>query len=104
MFCPNCGSQVNGKADVCLSCGCAVQKIGLTGSSVWIVTVLLCVFLGCIGAHRFYTGHKEIGIFQLLITIFTCYTLGWIWPFIDLILLLCEDYKMSDGQILLRQK
>ena len=68
--------------------------------SAWLTTVLLCLFLGMLGIHRFYTGHKEIGVGQLLITIFTFTLLGWIWPLIDLIMLLSGSYKDCDGHVL----
>src|SRR6266581_2587809 len=32
----------------------------------WMTTLLLCIFLGWLGVHRFYTGHIAIGVIQLL--------------------------------------
>ena len=32
----------------------------------FLVTELLCLFLGLLGAHRFYTGYIGLGILQLL--------------------------------------
>src|SRR6185312_1800790 len=31
----------------------------------WLTTLLLCIFLGGLGVHRFYTGHTAIGVVQL---------------------------------------
>src|SRR5690242_8193706 len=36
------------------------------GSRSWVTTAFLCMFLGYLGVHRFYTGHVVSGIFQLL--------------------------------------
>ena len=32
----------------------------------WLVTFLLCIFLGFFGMHRFYTGHTIVGLIQLV--------------------------------------
>ena len=32
----------------------------------WLVTLLLCIFVGGIGIHRFYAGKIGTGILQLL--------------------------------------
>ncbi len=60
--------------------------------------VLCCFTFLCIGGlHRFYSGHKVIGIIQLL-------TLGgfFIWGIIDLMALLNRTYRDSQGYILER--
>jgi TM2 domain-containing membrane protein YozV len=58
----------------------------------FILTLLLCWFLGVLGIHRFYTGHTGIGIAQLL-------TLGGcgIWALIDLIIIATGNYKDAQG-------
>lgn len=63
----------------------------------WLVTLLLCLFLGWFGIHRFYTGHTAIGVFQLL----TCGGF-FFWTLIDLVLILAGGYKDSRGLPLLR--
>jgi len=58
-----------------------------------LVAVLLCFFLGWLGAHRFYTG--KIGTAVLMIL-----TVGGffgIWVLIDLIFLACGAFKDKDG-------
>lgn len=59
----------------------------------WLTTVLLCFFLGIVGAHRFYTGHTGTAIVQLL-------TLGGcgIWALIDFIMILVGNFKDAQGQ------
>ena len=63
----------------------------------WLVTLLLCLFLGGLGIHRFYTGHTVIGIIQL----FTFGGCG-IWALIDFILILVGSFKDAQGQPLKR--
>ncbi len=59
----------------------------------WLVTLLLCIFLGVLGIHRFYTGHTVIGIVQLL----TGGGCG-IWWLIDIIMIATNRYVDSVGQ------
>jgi TM2 domain-containing membrane protein YozV len=64
----------------------------------WLTTLLLCLFLGGLGVHRFYTGHTVIGIVQLL-------TLGGcgIWSLVDLIMIAIGSYKDASGNALLKK-
>ncbi len=58
----------------------------------WLVTLLLCLFVGAIGVHRFYAGKIGTGILQLI-------TLGGcgIWTIIDLIMIITGNFKDKDG-------
>ena len=64
----------------------------------WRTTLLLAVFLGSFGVHRFYTGYIAIGIAQLL-------TLGGcgIWATIDMILIATERFMDADGNPLIKK-
>ena len=63
----------------------------------WFVALLLCFFIGIIGAHRFYVGKIGTG----LLMVFTLGGLG-IWTFIDLILIIVGKFKNKDGEVLSR--
>lgn len=58
----------------------------------WLVTLLLCLFVGAIGVHRFYAGKIGTGILQLI-------TLGGcgIWTIIDLIMIITGNFTDKDG-------
>ncbi|CAN5461769.1 hypothetical protein BH09SUM1_BH09SUM1_24250 [soil metagenome] len=44
----------------------AAQPIASVPEKSWIVTLALCVFMGHIGAHRFYAGRVMSGLFMLV--------------------------------------
>lgn len=93
MFCRKCGKEIDDEAVICIHCGCQVTPMAVEGQKDWLITLLLCLFLGYLGGHRFYTGYIGIGIVQLL-------TLGGcgIWTLIDLICILCKKYQTADGK------
>ena len=73
-----------------------------------IVALLLALFLGFFGIHRFYLGYTTIGIIQLIMGVFGFMTAGiiigipilillFIWVFIDLIRIATGDLKPADG-------
>ena len=62
----------------------------------WLVTLLLCLFVGTIGVHRFYVGKIGTGILQL----FTFGGFG-IWTLIDFILIACKKFTDSNGNLIL---
>ena len=51
---------------------------------------VLGILLGGFGVHRFYLGYTNIGIIQILVTVFTC-GLGSIWGFVEGILILVKN-------------
>ena len=119
MFCANCGNKLVEGAVFCGHCGAASNPAVATsfstteaGGSVTNVYVqapvattpprdfvaawLLSWFLGSLGVDRFYLGYVGMGIGKLAVTICTLGFAGWIWPTIDLILLLAG--KLPDAQ------
>jgi len=128
MYCRNCGNEVSEKAVICVACGtppkagnkychnckaetayntticmkCGVSlndENSFTGEGKdWLTTLLLCLFLGYLGIHRFYTKHTAIGVIQLL-TVGGC----GIWALIDLIQILTGSFKDADGNKLVKK-
>jgi len=64
---------------------------GLFSDKEWLTALLLSVFVGSLGADRFYMGQIGLGIFKLI----TCGGLG-IWSLIDIILFATN--KVTDTQ------
>lgn len=60
------------------------EMYGVVLKNKW-VAFFLCLFLGCLGAHKFYEGKAGMGILYLLTA--GLFGLGW---FIDCIVLLCK--------------
>lgn len=61
----------------------------------WMVTLLLCFFLGGLGAHRFYAGKIGTGILMLV----TCGGLG-VWTLIDLVMIIIKKFTDSEGKLI----
>lgn len=66
------------------------------GDKSWTTAILLGVFLGGLGIHRFYLGYTWQGVVQLL----TLGGLG-IWALIDLIRIITKDLKPKDGEYII---
>ena len=103
-FCRHCGQPIPAAAVICSHCGCQVENIqqaaqpnivinnantntntnfvgGRGGKqlSKW-TAFFLCLFLGFLGAHKFYEGKNVMGIIYLLTV--GLFGIGWI---VDLI-------------------
>ena len=63
------------------------------------LTLMLCLFTGVIGIHRFYVGKKGTGLLMI-------FTLGGllIWVLVDLIMICMGSFKDIDGRIIKYQK
>ncbi len=66
------------------------------------VVLLLCLFFGWLGVHRYYTKKIFTGIFQFISVLL--YGLGLIWVAVDLILILSGKFKDKDKKYILKWK
>jgi TM2 domain-containing membrane protein YozV len=77
---------------------------GITGQKSKLAAILLALFLGGLGIHRFYLGHTGSGIAMLLITVLSIFTCGLgaivtgIWAIVDIILIATDALVDSTGQ------
>lgn len=60
----------------------------------WVVVLLLCIFLGELGIHRFYVGKIGTGIIYLLTG--GLFGIGWV---VDLILIIVGKFKDKEGKL-----
>ena len=69
-YCAHCGAQLVDEAVVCPKCGCAVAPTKTVDPNASpksrLITLLLCIFVGGLGIHRFYVGKIGTGILFLL--------------------------------------
>ena len=59
-YCQDCGQIINIRAEICPKCGVrqSVNSVmrnngGNVDESRWLITLLLCFFVGFLGIHRF---------------------------------------------------
>jgi TM2 domain-containing membrane protein YozV len=105
MYCQKCGKEVSADATFCPSCGAPVRTTAMgpgyeAGKAVShysrLAALLLCLFLGGLGVHRFYVGKVGTGVAM----IFTLGGLG-IWVLIDLIMIIVGGFTDSNGKYVL---
>ena len=72
-------------------------SIQTTSGKNWMVTFILSLALGFLGAHRFYTGHFISGLLQLVT--FGGYGIWWI---VDILLIATNNFRDGAGHILVR--
>lgn len=84
-FCNNCGVSTNSNQAICTSCGVSLIRSGKKSKST---TLLLSLFFGTVGAHKFYMGSWGWGIIYVILTL----TVVLFW--IPLILSLIEDVRL----------
>ncbi len=79
-----------------------------TQGKTFLATLLLCIFLGGLGVHRFYTGHIKTGIIMLVLGLLSMLTFGltgmavFVWMVIDIVNICTDKFKTFDGQALVK--
>ena len=89
-FCKHCGAKIAESAVICVHCGCQVEEtkkaeqpsivinntnanantnvnaamLGIKEKNKW-VALILCFFIGFLGAHKFYEGKIGMGVLYL---------------------------------------
>jgi hypothetical protein len=73
------------------------ESSGLTTDNTWLVALLLCLFVGFLGIHRFYVGKSGTGFLQII-------TFGGfgIWVLIDLIMIVTGKFTNKEGKFITR--
>lgn len=115
-FCQECGTAIARDAITCSQCGASQsserpvyvevrqQPSENESKKSRLVALLLFIFLGYLGAHRFYAGKVVTGILIILFGLFGFVTLGipWfllgIWLIVDFILIVTGAFKDSKGK------
>lgn len=102
-YCPNCGKPVTGETNFCPECGAPLKIANYQNQPAsnranedrWLIALILCILVGSLGVHRFYTGNIVTGVLMLI-------TLGGcgIWTIIDLIMIAANTYRDSNGNTL----
>ena len=109
MYCTKCGAMLDDSAVICPRCGCATQNyrpgynprqpVRTCSPKSRLAAILLCVFLGGLGIHRFYVGKIGTGIlYTLTLGIFGIGTL------VDLIKIVLGKFTDKNGNYIQRSK
>ncbi len=104
-YCKKCGATIDNDTIYCPKCGAKQTEYTNTYSSQnnskgktgdvntdWLITLLLCFFVGALGVHRFY--HGKIGTGVLMLVTLGCFG---IWTLIDLIMIIVGKFTDKYG-------
>ena len=96
VFCSSCGVIIKKEAEICPKCGVRQNpKKTSDVSQDWLVCLLLCIFVGAFGGHRFYT--KKFG--TAILMILTAGGCG-VWTIIDLIMIISGKFQDANGNFI----
>ncbi|MCM1048465.1 MAG: TM2 domain-containing protein [Clostridiales bacterium] len=117
--CPECNCKISDKALSCPKCGRPLSMgsafndfppldagIYTSNEDIYaqnmeeslksrLVAFLLCFFLGCFGAHRFYVGKTKSAILMIVLCILVIPST--IWAFVDFVMIICGTFTDSEG-------
>jgi hypothetical protein len=98
-YCKSCGKEIHESAETCPGCGAPQQTSADNNVSQKskVIALLLCLFLGTLGVHRFYLGKIGTGILQLC----TLGGLG-IWALIDFLGIITNKFRDAGGKVLIK--
>ena len=92
-FCTQCGTNLETDGQFCTKCGEKKLSAEMTTSTKSpVVALILCIFLGSFGIHRFYVGKIGTGILMLI----TFGGLG-VWLLVDLIFIVTNKFDDKQG-------
>lgn len=102
-YCPKCGINLSGNEDFCPKCGANLSNSNFrttegVSEKSRTVCLLLSIFLGLLGIHRFYTEKIGTGILILLLN---STGIGEIWLIIDIIFIAAGKFKDKNGDLVL---
>ncbi len=98
LFCPQCGRPAEG--NFCSHCGAEIPAAFQDSSdkNKW-AAFFMCLFLGGLGIHRFYTGKIGTGILWLLL--FALSSKLWVIAvLVDLVFIVMGKFKDKHGRYL----
>ena len=117
VVCPKCGKQVeelkvshpeniiinnknNNNSSSSASASANISGYNnMVSPKSWLVALLLCLFLGVVGGHRFYAGKIGTAIIMILL----CATgISAVWALIDLIMIILSKFKDKQGRTIQR--
>ncbi len=71
---------------------------GLKSEKDWLTALLLCIFLGGLGGHRFYAGKMGTGLLWLISG--GILGVGWL---VDLYMVIVGSFKDNEGRAIKKQ-
>lgn len=96
-YCTECGKRISDQAAACPGCGYPNKSLSkninrlYNGDKSIAVYLVLCWFLGIVGAHRYYAGKTGSAITMTILTITIIGILiTSIWTLVDLIVGFCN--------------
>ena len=96
-FCPNCGNATAANQAICMSCGVALA--GAVGQKSKRNAILIGLFLGMLGGHKFYMGNWGWGIVHVVLTLTMFFAVV---PFIITLVDVIHMIMLSDDEFAVR--